>query len=150
MVEEIKTIEVQVKTGPEDPAKDVRIFLGFKINNFSVGGHVRSREFRLRQGADANPFRSNTTKDLIFGGSGANVENKSLNDPTNPQLLLDNIIGAYIRISPESKESWKILGGPGNTFVKVTTVTNTHTFTLGGDITLQEDSGEEVDLGVIP
>jgi hypothetical protein len=140
----LNTIEVQIKTGPEDPDKDVRIFLGFKINNVAVPGHVRSREFRLRQGADANPFRSGTTKILVFGGPGANVENKPLNDPTNPQLLDSNIIGVYIRISPESKQSWRILGGPGNTFVKLNG--GTQTFTLGADITLQEDSGEQVDL----
>lgn len=137
----INAIEVQIKTGPEDPDKDTRIFLGFKINNAAVPG-IRTREFRLRQGNDANPFRSNTSKNLIFGGAGANVENKSLNDPTNPQLDDANIIGAYIRVSPESKESWTILGGPGNTFVKLTP--SGTTFTLRGDITLQEDAGEEV------
>jgi len=73
----ITKIEVQIKTGPEDPHKDVRIFLGFKINNAAVPG-ARSREFRLRQGNDANPFRANTVKSLIFG-AGANVEKPQLN-----------------------------------------------------------------------
>jgi hypothetical protein len=98
----------------------------------------------LRQGHDANPFRANTTKNLIFG-TGANVANPQLNDPTNPQLLDNNIIGAYIRISPESEQSWRILGGAANTFVRINDPA-TMTFTLGGDITLQEDSGEEVQL----
>jgi hypothetical protein len=106
----LNTIEVNIETGAQDPNKDTRIFLGFKINNVPVPG-IRAREFRLRQGNDANPFRSNT-----------------------------NIIGAYIRVSPELKESWDIK--KTTTFVKLTP--GGKTFTLGGDITLQEDAGEEV------
>jgi hypothetical protein len=134
----LNTIEVNIETGAQDPNKDTRIFLGFKINNVPVPG-IRAREFRLRQGNDANPFRSNTTKNLIFG-TGANVENQSLNDPRNPQIDEANIIGAYIRVSPELKESWDIK--KTTTFVKLTP--GGKTFTLGGDITLQEDAGEEV------
>jgi hypothetical protein len=40
------------------------------------------------------------------------------------------------------------LGGIGNTFVKLNNDA-THLYTLGGDIILQEDAGEEADLGAI-
>lgn len=141
---DLNKIEVQIKTGPNAPDEH-RIFLGFKLNNMPFPfpkTYIRAREFRLRLAnhhSAANPFKPNTTETLIFG-DGANVANPSLNDPRNPKLLTDNIIGAYIRVSPGLKESWKILGGPGNTFVKLNNDA-THLYTLGADIILQEDLG---------
>jgi hypothetical protein len=140
----VTKIEAKITTGAEDPDDDVKIFLGFEIPDIPVAGFVRSREFRLKQGRDANPFRSNTVKSLIFG-TGANVDNLQLNDPTNPQLDDGNIIGAYIRISPKSEDSWNIVGGAGNTFVQVNN-NAMKTYTLAANITLQEDSGERVSL----
>jgi hypothetical protein len=56
---DLKKIEVQIKTGPEGADRHTRIFLGFKIKNDPTppSPYIRAREFRLRRGSDANPFR---------------------------------------------------------------------------------------------
>jgi hypothetical protein len=48
---------------------------------------------------------------LYIFGDGANVNNKSLNDPTNPQLVLENVenFPIYIRFAPEGGDDrWKL------------------------------------------
>jgi hypothetical protein len=61
-------MRIDLNTGNQDPNKDTRIFLGI------VG--PTGREFRLRKGNDANPFRENSNVSLIFG-VGADYSRKS-------------------------------------------------------------------------
>jgi hypothetical protein len=76
-------------------------------NNVTDPTRCGGREFRLRKGNDANPFRGGPEQ-LIFG-IGNNVRNPELNDPQTPYPLeSDDVAGAYIRVSPESKESWMV------------------------------------------
>jgi hypothetical protein len=130
----ITQIRVHIETGNQDLNSDTRVYLGFE------GKH--GREFRMRTTDDANPFRENTILDVIFG-SGANVRQRNINDPTNPQMDETQITGAYIRIEPRQEEPWKIataqlfINGRG---------TPTYSLKLL-NIVLEEDAGEKVSLG---
>jgi hypothetical protein len=135
----VKKIVVDISTGNQDPDKDTRIFLGFDWQ----------REFRLRKGNDANPFRENSSPpatELIFG-DGNNVKNPELNDPNNPPVIENYIVFPYIRVSPQSTESWLIKSA-------IVTISGIDSFNnpfswsyaLSGPITLQEDAGEKVYL----
>jgi hypothetical protein len=134
----VTKIVAAILTGNEDPGKNTRIFLGF--------GGRGGREFRLRIDNDANPYRENQQWTLTFG-VGHFVKNPELNDPAMPYALnSDDIDFAYIRVSPQSTESWLIKevlvelfsGDLGQTFVKK--------YELNDSITLQEDAGEIVYL----
>ena len=100
------------------------------------------REFRMRTTNDPNPFRENTALDIVFG-SGANVREPNINDPTNPQMDLTQITGAYIRIEPRQEEPWKVVNA--QVFINGS-VTPAFSLRLP-NIILEEDSGEKVSLG---
>jgi hypothetical protein len=134
----VTKIRAAILTGNQDPGKNTRIFLGF--------GGRGGREFRLRIGNDANPYRENQQWELRFGVDHL-VKNSELNDPATPYALnSDDIDFAYIRVSPQSTESWLIesvevelfSGDLGQTLVKK--------YELHDSITLQEDAGEIVYL----
>jgi hypothetical protein len=130
----ITQIKVHIETGNQDPDKDTRVYLGFE------GRH--GREFRMRTTGDPNPFRENTALDIVFG-SGANVRDENINDPTNPSMDLTQITGAYIRIEPRQEEPWNI--ATAQVFINGSA---TPTFSLKlPNIVLEEDAGEKVSLG---
>jgi hypothetical protein len=130
----ITQIKAHIETANKDPNRNTRVYLGFE------GKH--GREFRMRTTDDANPFRENTALDIVFG-SGANVREKDINDPTNPSMDLTQISGAYIRIEPRQEESWKIIGA--QVFINGSA---TPTFSLKlPNIVLEEDAGEKISLG---
>jgi hypothetical protein len=82
---------VDITTGNQDPDKDARIFfLGF--NGFFAGG----REFRLRKGNDANPFRGGPEQ-LIFG-VGSNVKNPGYMTPLRRTHLTRTLSILYISV----------------------------------------------------
>ena len=96
----------------------------------------------MRTTDDANPFRENTAKDVIFG-TDANVRDKNINDPTNPPMDETEITGAYIRIEPRQEEPWNI--ATAQVFINGSA---TPTFSLKlPNIVLEEDAGEKVSLG---
>ena len=95
----ISQIIARIETGNQDPDRNTRVFLGFD------GKH--GREFRMRTTDDANPFRQSTALDIVFG-SGANVRDEDINDPTEPQMDQNRITGAYIRIEPGQEKPWEI------------------------------------------
>jgi hypothetical protein len=130
----ITQIKVHIETGNKDPNKNMRVYLGFE------GKH--GREFRMRTTDDSNPFRENTALDIIFG-SGANVRDKNINDPTNPAMDKTQITGAYIRIEPRQEEPWKIASA--QVFINGSA---TPTFSLKlPNVVLEDDAGEKVSLG---
>jgi hypothetical protein len=130
----ITQIRAHIITGNKDPNNDTRVYLGFE------GRH--GREFRMRTTDDANPFRENTGRDIVFG-TGANVRDKEFNDPTNPSMDLTQISGAYIRIEPRQEEPWKIIDA--QIFINGSTAP---IFSLKlPNIILEEDAGEKVSLG---
>jgi hypothetical protein len=134
LITQINQIKVHIKTGNKDPNRNTRVYLGFE------GKH--GREFRMRTTDDANPFRENTELDIIFG-SGANVRDKNINDPTNPPMDKTQITGAYIRIEPRQEEPWKIASA--QVFINGS---GTPTFSLIlPNIVLEDDAGEKVSLG---
>jgi hypothetical protein len=96
----INEIKVRVITGANDPNDDARIFFGLS------GGE--GREFRMRTGNEANPFRENSTTEVIFGGAAANVKEPNKNNPQNPPIDEGNVDSAYIRIEPRQEEPWDI------------------------------------------
>ena len=114
-----------------------------QANPTSFGG----REFRLRKGDDANPFRGGSEQ-LIFG-IGNNVKNPQLNDPRKSYPLeSDDIAGVYIRVSPQSEESWLINSATVELFKGDPIPTSIHRYELpqGASIVLQEDGAEKVYL----
>jgi hypothetical protein len=130
----ISQIIAHIETGNQDPDRNTRVFLGFE------GKH--SREFRMRTTDDANPSRENTGRDIIFG-IGANVRDKDINDPTQPQMDEDQITGAYIRIEPRQEDHWKIASA--QVFVNGRVIPR---FSLKlPNIVLEDDTGEKVFLG---
>jgi hypothetical protein len=137
----ITKIVVNIGTGAQDPDKDTRIFLGFQ----GFGGPFNGREFRLRKGNDANPFRQNSSQTLTFGVNN-DIKNPTLNDPANPQLDDNAIFSTYIRVSPQSTESWLISNATVSLFADPSGGTLSSSWTLPAPITLQEDAGEIVYL----
>ena len=130
----ISQIRAHIETGNQDPDRNTRVFLGFD------GKH--GREFRMRTTGDPNPFRENTALDIVFG-SGANVRDENINDPTNPSMDLTQITGAYIRIEPRQEEPWNI--ATAQVFINGSA---TPTFSLKlPNIVLEEDAGEKVSIG---
>jgi hypothetical protein len=130
----ITQIKANIKTGNQDLNTNTRVFLGFE------GKH--GREFRMRTTDDANPFRKNTTKDVIFG-VGANVRDSSINDPRNPQMDETELTSAYIRIEPRQEKPWKIEDAQVSINGSATP-----TFSLKlPSISLEDDAGEKVSLG---
>jgi hypothetical protein len=152
----VTKIQADITTGNEDPSSNTRIFLGFDPRNqptFPTSGG--GREFRLRKGDDANPFRGGSEQ-LIFG-VGNNVKNPQLNDPQKPYPLEAELIaGVYIRASPQSQESWQVNSATVQLFTGPTGSTPIATppgkFVLpqGGSIVLQEDGAEKVYLRLAP
>jgi hypothetical protein len=130
----ITQIKAHIETGNQDPDSNTRVFLGFE------GKH--GREFRMRTTDDANPFRESTALDIVFG-SGANVKDENINDPTQPQMDQNRITGAYIRIEPGQEQPWKIASA--QVFINGS---GTPMFSLKlPNIVLEEDAGERVSLG---
>ena len=130
----ISQIIARIETGNQDPDRNTRVFLGFD------GKH--GREFRMRTTDDANPFRQSTALDIVFG-SGANVRDEDINDPTQPQMDQNRITGAYIRIEPGQEKPWKIASA--QVFINGS---GTPMFSLKlPNIVLEEDAGEKVSLG---
>lgn len=144
----VTKIQVDITTGSEDPDSNARIFLGFDPRNVSLDAKAGGgREFRLRKGSDANPFRGGPEQ-LIFG-VGHNVNNPALNDPFTPyELESQDIAGVYIRVSPQSKESWMINSATVQLFEGTagSTLIVKYGLPQGGSIVLQEDGAERVYL----
>jgi hypothetical protein len=130
----ITQIRAHIETGDKDPNRNAIIHLGFD------GKH--GREFRMRTSDDSNPFRENTVRDIVFG-SGANVRDQNINDPTDPSMDLTQITGAYIRIEPRREESWEI-----STALVFINGSTTPAFSLKlPNIVMEEDATEKVSLG---
>jgi hypothetical protein len=142
-------IQVDITTGNQDPDSNTRIFLGFDPRNVQANAtRFGGREFRLRKGNDANPFRGGPEQ-LIFG-IGNNVKNPELNDPQTPYPLeSDDIAGVYIRVSPLSKESWSINSAIVQLFEgspPTPVAGRRYDLPQGASIILQEDGAEKVYL----
>ena len=145
----VTKIQVDITTGNQDPDSNIRIFLGFDPSNVQVNPtRFSGREFRLRKGNDANPFRGGPEQ-LIFG-IGNNVKNPELNDPQTPYPLeSDDIAGVYIRVSPLSKESWSINSAIVQLFEgspPTPIAGRRYDLPQGASIILQEDGSEKVYL----
>ena len=124
-------------------------FLGFIPRNVQANPtRFSGREFRLRKGNDANPFRGGPEQ-LIFG-IGNNVKNPELNDPQTPYPLeSDDIAGVYIRVSPLSRESWSINSAIVQLFEgspPTPIAGRRYDLPQGASIILQEDGAEKVYL----
>ena len=145
----VTKIQVDITTGNQDPDSNIRIFLGFDPRNVQANPtRFSGREFRLRKGNDANPFRGGPEQ-LIFG-IGNNVKNPGLNDPQTPYPLeSDDIAGVYIRVSPLSKESWSINSAIVQLFEgspPTPIAGRRYDLPQGASIILQEDGAEKVYL----
>ena len=145
----VTKIQVDITTGNQDPDSNIRIFLGFDPRNVQANPtRFSGREFRLRKGNDANPFRGGPEQ-LIFG-IGNNVKNPELNDPQTPYPLeSDDIAGVYIRVSPLSKESWSINSAIVQLFEgspPTPIAGRRYDLPQGASIILQEDGAEKVYL----
>ena len=143
----VTKIQVDITTGNQDPDSNIRIFLGFDPRNVQANPtRFSGREFRLRKGNDANPFRGGPEQ-LIFG-IGNNVKNPGLNDPQTPYPLeSDDIAGVYIRVSPLSKESWSINSAILQLFEgspPTPIAGRRYDLPQGASIILQEDGSESV------
>ena len=130
----ITQIRAHIQTGNQDPDSNTRVFLGFE------GKH--GREFRMRTTDDANPFRENTALDIVFG-SGANVRDPTINNPSDPPIDDTQITGGYIRIEPRQEDHWKIASA--QVFINGKVIPR---FSLKlPNIVLEDDTGEKVSLG---
>ncbi len=89
----IQSISVTVETG--DDGTDDDVYLG-----------IAGREFKLD--TSDNNFQSNTTETFTLGGTSANVENASLNDPTSPQLDLLGLDTYPIYLRLEGSDGWDL------------------------------------------
>ena len=88
-------IDILIQTGSHsDAGTDGRIYLG-------LGG----REFRCDSSAD--DFERGASRTYIFG-DGANVSKRESNDPRNPQLIAEDLIGypMYLRFEQGSASHW--------------------------------------------
>jgi hypothetical protein len=100
----ITKIEFTIKTGNDQQANagaDSKVFCG-----------IAGREFRLEK--TGVEFDRNTNETIV-AGNGANISNPALNDPNNPELLLDNLPNGtkpqplYIRYVPsDQNKGWQL------------------------------------------